>query len=64
MVGAVNVFRSQGAGENLRALNTERRENSRCWERRMSEGEMWKCLNVVGNLAGMLEGVGALGDTI
>lgn len=30
----------------------------------MSEGEMWKCLNVVGNLAGMLEGVGALGDTI
>lgn len=29
----------------------------------MSQGEMWKCLNVVGNLAGMLEGVGTLGDT-
>lgn len=25
----MNVFRSQGAGENLRALNRERRENPR-----------------------------------
>ena len=29
----------------------------------MSQGEMWKCVNVGGNLAGMLGGAGALGDT-